>query len=418
MYDTLSKQLRIAAAAVAIAPVCAGVASGQATTQFIDFVVPIATWEDNPDTAGGEVEVESFSTTTRTLAAFDGTEIGGLNATFSGLSQASDTMVERNRDFVLTSFSNRTRVANPSAFNRTVVENGALKPNPANTNPYAASAIEYKFDLSSLDSYLSNNGLTLDALDAKLDMTYAASSATGGRAYDVLLSYDSASEGLTRTDIDLTVDAQSSGAMTNAYKLWVPTKLGEVGDLVGDDLRTTFADFNNDGNVDAADYTLWRDTLGATINDTLTARGDGADADFSGSILQTDYDAWAGSYGATDPEAFVEDFSHKIIRKDVGASDFPSADELTTIDLLALYNEGVREFNVVVTIAAFSPSGRPIFFNEPGVTNGGTGFGSGVFFTTSGGNPAAAVAPEPGSGVLFASAMAILVARRARARGR
>jgi hypothetical protein len=47
-------------------------------------------------------------------------------------------------------------------------------------------------------------------------------------------------------------------------------------------------DYNNNGIVDAADYTLWRNTLGqAVLND-----GDGADGDMSGVIDQGDYDLW------------------------------------------------------------------------------------------------------------------------------
>ncbi len=51
-------------------------------------------------------------------------------------------------------------------------------------------------------------------------------------------------------------------------------------------------DFNRDGNVDAADYTIWRDTLGQDI-----AAFTGADADGNGVINQLDYDVWAGNYG-------------------------------------------------------------------------------------------------------------------------
>jgi hypothetical protein len=50
-------------------------------------------------------------------------------------------------------------------------------------------------------------------------------------------------------------------------------------------------DFNNNGVVDAADYTIWRDTLGQT--------GEGLDADFdnSNSIDEVDYVAWRDHFG-------------------------------------------------------------------------------------------------------------------------
>ncbi|MEQ8849237.1 hypothetical protein [Botrimarina sp.] len=51
-------------------------------------------------------------------------------------------------------------------------------------------------------------------------------------------------------------------------------------------------DFNHDGYVDAADYTVWRDTLGSTAD--LAADGDG-----SGRIDQNDYVVWQQNFGAT-----------------------------------------------------------------------------------------------------------------------
>jgi hypothetical protein len=56
-------------------------------------------------------------------------------------------------------------------------------------------------------------------------------------------------------------------------------------------------DFNDDGLVDAADYTRWRDTLGETV--TYFA---GADADGNGVIDDTDYDVWQTNF-ATPPGA-------------------------------------------------------------------------------------------------------------------
>lgn len=49
-------------------------------------------------------------------------------------------------------------------------------------------------------------------------------------------------------------------------------------------------DYNGDGVVDAADYTVWRDNLGST--DDLAADGDG-----SGTIDEGDYLVWRGHFG-------------------------------------------------------------------------------------------------------------------------
>ncbi|WP_197531196.1 PQQ-dependent sugar dehydrogenase [Posidoniimonas corsicana] len=51
-------------------------------------------------------------------------------------------------------------------------------------------------------------------------------------------------------------------------------------------------DFNRDGQVDAADYTVWRDTLGDA--GYLLA----ADADLNGVVDQADYAVWRENYGA------------------------------------------------------------------------------------------------------------------------
>ena len=55
-------------------------------------------------------------------------------------------------------------------------------------------------------------------------------------------------------------------------------------------------DYNNDGSVDAVDYTVWRDTLGSTTD--LRANGDNTGAS-AGKIDQADYLFWRANYGNT-----------------------------------------------------------------------------------------------------------------------
>ncbi|TWT37420.1 PEP-CTERM motif protein [Posidoniimonas corsicana] len=64
--------------------------------------------------------------------------------------------------------------------------------------------------------------------------------------------------------------------------------------LVDVDAPSLIGDYNGDGTVDAADYTVWRDTLG----DSVTA-GEGADGNNNGVIDTGDYDEWVANYGAT-----------------------------------------------------------------------------------------------------------------------
>jgi hypothetical protein len=51
-------------------------------------------------------------------------------------------------------------------------------------------------------------------------------------------------------------------------------------------------DFNHDGRVDAADYTLWRHSLGSTTNLS-------ADANINGVVDNADYNLWRANFGRT-----------------------------------------------------------------------------------------------------------------------
>jgi hypothetical protein len=57
------------------------------------------------------------------------------------------------------------------------------------------------------------------------------------------------------------------------------------------------ADFNGDGTVNAADYTVWRDSKGTNVTP-----GEQGDADFNGQVDQQDYIIWKQQFG-TSPDA-------------------------------------------------------------------------------------------------------------------
>jgi hypothetical protein len=62
------------------------------------------------------------------------------------------------------------------------------------------------------------------------------------------------------------------------------------------DLRVAFVgDYNLDGAVDSADYTVWRDTLGSTTD--LRADGDG-----NGVVEEADFQLWRAHFGDERPE--------------------------------------------------------------------------------------------------------------------
>lgn len=61
-------------------------------------------------------------------------------------------------------------------------------------------------------------------------------------------------------------------------------------------ISTTLAgDYNHNGIVDAADYTVWRDSFGQT------GSGLAADGDNSGAVDQGDYDLWTMHFGEHNP---------------------------------------------------------------------------------------------------------------------
>jgi hypothetical protein len=68
--------------------------------------------------------------------------------------------------------------------------------------------------------------------------------------------------------------------------LYEPTSVSLVAYLPGD--------YNRDGITDAADYVVWRNSLGQ-----LVALGSGADGDFDGEITEADYQMWRSHFGQT-----------------------------------------------------------------------------------------------------------------------
>ncbi|HEY4233676.1 MAG TPA: dockerin type I domain-containing protein, partial [Lacipirellulaceae bacterium] len=65
-----------------------------------------------------------------------------------------------------------------------------------------------------------------------------------------------------------------------------------------DHLSATPGDYNHNGVVDAADYTIWRDTFGRTVT-----TGTGADGNANGTIDNADYGLWKSHFGPALPGA-------------------------------------------------------------------------------------------------------------------
>jgi hypothetical protein len=82
--------------------------------------------------------------------------------------------------------------------------------------------------------------------------------------------------------------------------------LGDITDVISYTLAApptgAAGDYNDNGVVDAADYTIWRDTLGSTSD--LRANGDNMGAS-AGLIDQADYDIWKMNFGESTGSARV-----------------------------------------------------------------------------------------------------------------
>ena len=105
-----------------------------------------------------------------------------------------------------------------------------------------------------------------------------------------------------------------------------PILAGDIGSIVG-----PTGDYNGDGVVDAADYTVWRNTLGNTV-----PIGTGADGDQSGEIDAGDYTFWKSRYGNFVPGVGSGSLSATV----------PEPTSATTFSLgvLALGASGVRRY--------------------------------------------------------------------------
>ncbi len=81
----------------------------------------------------------------------------------------------------------------------------------------------------------------------------------------------------------------------NLYRFTIDYTAGDGNDiaLVTQGVAGVLGDYNGDGVVDAGDYTVWHDALGATVAPYFGADGDG-----SGTIDEADYDVWKSYYGA------------------------------------------------------------------------------------------------------------------------
>jgi hypothetical protein len=115
--------------------------------------------------------------------------------------------------------------------------------------------------------------------------------------------------GSNGTSILATADATAAGGIESIANLSLPAAGTYYARVMGaDDTIQLYelalsaisaptgvpGDYNHDGAVDAADYTVWRKTLGRSV-----AAGAGADGNLDGAVNQNDYTVWRSHFGQT-----------------------------------------------------------------------------------------------------------------------
>jgi T5SS/PEP-CTERM-associated repeat protein len=167
---------------------------------------------------------------------------------------------------------------NPAIVQSTMI--GALHLDGGYTQT-AAGALDIQLaSTSSLDQLLISGHATLSgALDISLFNGFIP---TVGQSFDLLSATGGITGQFTSADLPLLLTGGHGPFWTIVY-----TNTDVILKLV----NTTTGDYNHDGVVDAADYAVWRATLGQTgIN--LRADGDG-----DHTVTQADYNVWKANFG-------------------------------------------------------------------------------------------------------------------------
>lgn len=169
----------------------------------------------------------------------------------------------------------------------------------ANTSNIANSAVYASVDSSN------PNRMVIVAINRTANSQVAGISVTNDRIFDHAEVYalNSSSANIVRQS-DIALD------LLNAFQYTMPAWSVTTLVLISDGLP---GDFNRDGKVDGADYTVWRDQLGQTGNLA-------ADANEDNIVDSQDYGYWRSNFGRTDSIGS-------------GASAFASVPELPTCQL-------------------------------------------------------------------------------------
>lgn len=92
-----------------------------------------------------------------------------------------------------------------------------------------------------------------------------------------------------------------SNAVLPSDRQWNTSEFLTNGTIYVEGVQAITADYNGDGTVNLADYTVWRNNLGATGGDPYSM-GDGTG---DGNVTTEDYDIWKSQFGMTTEASVV-----------------------------------------------------------------------------------------------------------------
>ncbi len=154
-------------------------------------------------------------------------------------------------------------------------------------------------------------------LDADVQLPLLGSIAGTGSSVSMKIEYYSSFDGVFQSSDFISETTITLADGTDTLSSWISRQIEDVapanavearivfvysrngfdtGQVYVDEIQLAISDslpgdFNADGIVDAADYTVWRDNFGATDESALNFSGDG------GGVGQGDYDLWLANFG-------------------------------------------------------------------------------------------------------------------------
>jgi hypothetical protein len=145
-----------------------------------------------------------------------------------------------------------------------------IAPGPPTATDEAGQGTTFQVNVtSSSDAIVFDVAPTIDATNGTLSFTVATGT-SGITALEAILQDNGSA---------VSPNVNSSGVQTFSIEI-----------------RPFLGDYNRDGTVDAADYLVWRKTLGATV-----ANYSGADGSGNGTVGPEDYDIWRANFGNVLP---------------------------------------------------------------------------------------------------------------------